>query len=268
MKYYTINPPAILQPYVRAYWIFEGNEIQHPYVYRSLADGCAEFVFHYKGIFRQMNEGRNGFSEAAHLHGQSNKFQRFETTDAFGIFGAYLYPFALPRLLGIPSPILSNELIDFHSLMGNLGTELTETIMMADDNLKRANILSEFLIKLLLKNPVPRSLTYRAVTDVIHNANAYSSIKMLANHYCLSERQFERNFKDSAGFSPKVYLRIIRFQNVMKSYRKNFHSLSELAQQCGYYDQSHFIHDFKEFSGFHPKHYFSGGAEGSEYRDA
>ena len=268
MKYYTINPPAILQPYVRAYWIFEGNEMQQPYVYRSLADGCAELVFHYKGLFHEMDNGTNGFCEAAHFHGQSNRHRRFTTTKSFGIFGAYLYPFTILRLLGIPSHVLSNELVDLKILLGNTCAELEEKIMLANNNYQRADILSGFLIKLLLKNPAPRNVNYHAVSDVIHSSNAYINVKDLANQYCLSERQFERNFKECSGFSPKVYLHIIRFQNVIKSYGAHFNSLSELALQCGYYDQSHFIHNFKEFSGFHPKHYFAGGAEGSEYRDA
>lgn len=45
-------------------------------------------------------------------------------------------------------------------------------------------------------------------------------------------------------------------------------SLTDIAYDCGYYDQSHFINDFKEFSGYSPKVYFSGNAEGSEYLEA
>lgn len=44
-------------------------------------------------------------------------------------------------------------------------------------------------------------------------------------------------------------------------------SLTDIAYDCGYYDQSHFINDFKEFSGYHPSQYFSGQTEGTTWKD-
>ncbi|MEO6051422.1 MAG: helix-turn-helix domain-containing protein [Pyrinomonadaceae bacterium] len=89
----------------------------------------------------------------------------------------------------------------------------------------------------------------------------------LSNRYFFSHRQFERKFKEFAGFSPKFYARIIRFQAALKQYGSN-KSLTDVDYDCGYYDQSHFIHDFREFSGYNPKVYFSGRAKGSEYLEA
>ena len=93
------------------------------------------------------------------------------------------------------------------------------------------------------------------------------NVQEMAGRAFLSTRQFERNFKQFAGFSPKLYSRIIRFQAAMQQYGNKAMSLTAIAYECGYYDQSHFIHDFKEFSGHHPHHYFSGNAEGTEWRD-
>jgi transcriptional regulator GlxA family with amidase domain len=89
-----------------------------------------------------------------------------------------------------------------------------------------------------------------------------------ADNYCLSLRQFQRRFKELSGFPPKLYARIIRFGAAMQRYGNNFRSLTDIAYECGYYDQSHFIHDFKEFSGYHPKQYFSGRTEGIEWRES
>ncbi len=80
-------------------------------------------------------------------------------------------------------------------------------------------------------------------------------------------RQFERKFKQFSGFSPKLFSRIIRFQSAIKKYDDKKMPLTEIAYECGYYDQSHFIHDFKEFSGYSPMQYFSGKAEGVEYKE-
>ncbi|MBC8045504.1 MAG: AraC family transcriptional regulator, partial [Fimbriimonadaceae bacterium] len=93
------------------------------------------------------------------------------------------------------------------------------------------------------------------------------NVEQLARQNFLSIRQFERNFKEFSGFRPKLFSRIIRFQSALSEYDNKGKPLTEIAYACGYYDQSHFIHDFKEFSGHYPKHYFSGKAEGAEYRD-
>ena len=59
------------------------------------------------------------------------------------------------------------------------------------------------------------------------------------------------------GFPPKLYSRITRFQAALGEYGSG-KSLTDIAYDCGYYDQSHFINDFREFSGYNPKVYFSG----------
>jgi methylphosphotriester-DNA--protein-cysteine methyltransferase len=74
-------------------------------------------------------------------------------------------------------------------------------------------------------------------------------------------------FKHFSGFSPKLFSRIIRFQSALNHYGKKEKKLTEIAYDAGYYDQSHFIQDFKEFSGHSPKEYFSGKTETTQWRD-
>ncbi|HEX2898290.1 MAG TPA: helix-turn-helix domain-containing protein [Bacteroidia bacterium] len=83
----------------------------------------------------------------------------------------------------------------------------------------------------------------------------------------ISMRQLERTFKDHAGFSPKTYARILRFQSTTKEYGNTHKTLTDIALDCGYYDQAHFIHDFRQFSGYAPGDYFFGKPEGIEYRE-
>lgn len=84
----------------------------------------------------------------------------------------------------------------------------------------------------------------------------------------LSERQFERKFREYSGFNPKLCMRIVRFEEACNFYgHSGQKTMTEIAHECGYYDQSHFIRDFKEFSGYEPGHYFSGRAEGVEWRN-
>jgi len=263
--YYTIPPPAALAAFVRSFWVFE-MDVPHgePYIYRSMADSCAELVFHYKGPFTEL--GRGGFDATSLVHAQSQQHHRFITYGSFGIFGAYLYPYTLQYLFGAPASSISNGLVSMDSLMGHEGRLLEERIMLASTNAMRAKLLGEFILK-RIRCAAPRLYgMHHAVAHVVHS-NGVDSVKQLAETYCLSARQFERKFKELSGFTPKMYSRIVRFQRATQFYGKDFRALSDIAYDCGYYDQSHFISDFKEFSGYHPSAYFTGRPEGIDYRE-
>jgi AraC-like DNA-binding protein len=267
MRYFTIQPPAELKPYVRFYWVLE-HELgadEPSYVYRSVADTCTEMVFHYRSAFSELDNKSGQNAGPSGIQFQTTQYRRFITAESFGIFGAYIYPFAVPYFFNIPSSQTSNLAFDFDTFLNRPGRELEERIMLASDNYKRAEILSAFLITRLRQNGLMDERMAIAIRDVIHNKQ-YRAVTQLANDYNLSVRQFDRKFKEYAGFSPKTYMRLTRLQDALRQYNTN-KTLTQIALECGYYDQSHFIHDVKEFTGYHPGFYFSGKAEGTEYRN-
>jgi hypothetical protein len=83
------------------------------YVYRSIADTCTEMVFHYKSAFDELTDKGNENGGPSGIQFQSTRYRRFVTTRSFGIFGAYIYPFAVPRLFSIPSSHTGNLAIDY-----------------------------------------------------------------------------------------------------------------------------------------------------------
>lgn len=267
INYFTIAPPVELAPFVRFFWVLEGKNITSgtPYVYRSMADGGVEMLFHYKGIWDELQEQKNAKSFIAGIHGPTQYYRRYAIAQDFGLFGLYLYPYALPYLFSIPTEELSNETPGLLSLLSFKGKILEEKIMIAATHEERIHIISQFLMQQLrnLKNDDPAICA--AIRKVI-NMNGKVNIPQLSTDHFLSMRQFQRKFKLYSGFAPKTYARIIRFNFAMQHYGHSGKSLTEIAYDCGYYDQSHFIHDFKMFSGYSPKDYFKGDAEGTEWR--
>lgn len=268
MKYFTISPPPKLSGFVRCFWVLEDEVTsEKPYVHRVMADGCAEMIFHYQTPFDEIfSKDKVETSFHSGVHGQSQNFRRFIVYQNFGIFGVYLYPFAIPFLFSIPSDELSNEMPDLPTLMGNEGKFLEEKIMMAESNEKRVEIITGYIEKKIARNYRHEPAVFSTICNIIQT-RGIANVQQLAEQSFLSTRQFERKFKAFSGFSPKLYSRIVRFQSALNMYGDSKKSLTEIAYECGYYDQSHFIHDFKEFSGQHPRHFFSGKAEGAEYRD-
>lgn len=94
--------------------------------------------------------------------------------------------------------------------------------------------------------------------ELIKKAKGMVDIDFLSQQACLSRKQFERLFSEHIGISPKQYLRIIRFQSALHNNSQSNHwSMTQLALESGYYDQSHFINDFKALTGLTPKKFFA-----------
>jgi AraC-like DNA-binding protein len=269
INYFTIEPKLTLAKYVRKFWVLEGNNLNNKrYIHRTMADGSAELFFHYKGIFNELQVDRIvKKSIASGISGPSQKFNRFCISENFAMFGVYFYPFALQAIFNIPAAVLSNEMCDVKTLLGQDGRDLEEQVMLAKNNYQRAHIMTDFIEKKLARHYYSDPSLFASIHYIIQTKGTIK-IEDLSAQYFLSSRQFERKFKTFSGFSPKLYSRIIRFQSAIKQYGNKDKTLTKIGYDCGYFDQSHFIHDFKEFSGYHPKQYFSGNAEGTEWRNS
>jgi AraC-like DNA-binding protein len=267
-NFQRIPPSPRLRPFVRTFWFLEGNlPAQGSYIHRHMADCCPQIFFHYKGLYVELTETGDVSQGASGIHGQSGFHRRFQTSESFGMFGAYLYPYALPGLFGISALSCSNYLPDLRSVLGSRGTEIEEKMMLAENNRERWAVLNHFLEECLDKQKWEEHPVMQAIHQVIHSDQPIR-VDELACRYNLSQRQLERKFIEWGGFSPKLCLRIARFQTVLHKYpARQFRSLTEIAYECGYYDQSHFIHDFISFSGYHPKKFFAGSNEATAWRN-
>jgi transcriptional regulator GlxA family with amidase domain len=92
----------------------------------------------------------------------------------------------------------------------------------------------------------------RAV-DLIYFAKGQLSPAKTASEVCLCQRHFERKFKSAIGISPKTFAKVIRFKHALRYLRNQpTEDLLTVALECGYYDHTHLIKDFKMFSGNTP----------------
>ncbi len=263
IRYEIIPPPLSLAEYVQFFWILEGDQA---YEHRSLADGGVEMIFHYQGAFDEVKPNGKCPSALSSIQGSSSTYQVYTCQSSFGIFGVYFYPFAIPVLFDMPANELSNEMPDLIAFLGVEGRYLEERMICSRTNAERINMLSAFL-ETKLKNINKRDNGLHSVIRSMIHSRGKIDIDLAARDCCLSRRQFERKFRALAGFSPKMYERITRFQNAADEYKNHNKSLTQIALENGYYDHSHFSNDFKKFSGHNPKDYFSGKEVGHEWRE-
>src|SRR5690606_21346920 len=120
-----------------------------PYIYRSMADAGAEMIFHYKGAWNELAGNSREKCFLAGINGPAKSYRRFSTKEDFGIFGVYLYPYALPEVLSYPAQELSDQMPDMATLLKQAGRELEEKIMLCQSNEQRAAVMSAFFLQRL-----------------------------------------------------------------------------------------------------------------------
>ena len=90
-------------------------------------------------------------------------------------------------------------------------------------------------------------------TDLIVRANGMLPIQQLTDKLYIGQRHFERKFKHITGYTPKEFSRITKFRYATRVLRQmKGEDMQQLAIDCGYYDPSHFIKEFRKLSGSNP----------------
>jgi AraC-like DNA-binding protein len=161
------------------------------------------------------------------------------------------HPGGLYRFLGIPMSEMFDDSCDAVDIFGSEMKDVNDKLQEAKNFDEIHTIIEKFLMQKVsvLKKAMPFDL---AMLELL-KANGNLPVDEIASLACLSVRQVERISKDRIGMSPKVFARLVRFSKAYRM-RENFALMSwtSIAHDCGYFDQMHFIRDFKEFAGVAP----------------
>lgn len=262
MGYKVSLPSVSLKKYILNFW--EGDvkaSESHTFKHIATASTRPQLLFYYQGgVVPAASSQKSCFNATTHFFGPTNLHGDYVTNQNAAIFGVEFHPFAIPYLFAVPSGELTNETVDLRTLLGSQGRELEEQVFNAGHFEERVRIVSEFFGSRL--NEI--SEKDKNVISTIHYINKMGGVlktENLADKAHLSERQYERNFKSLTGFSPKSYARIVRFENALNNFMDNTRPLTDLALATGYYDQAHFNHDFRHFTGYTPTAYYQSVVE-------
>lgn len=248
VDYRIIPPPADLARHVKFFWSLRSlpNNGDH-YIFRTMASGYPLIFFNTQGNLREAHtDGHRGPVIRSGIYGPTKKTRRFRLSGNFGLFGACLFPFSTQSLPGVQPIEIANEVVSLRS------QEMEDKMHSATCDRQRSNVLADFLRRKLSIHD-PQRIDH-AISGVI-KSNGNVDITSLADEHFYSRRVFERKFRESTGFSPRSYSNVIRFQSSFHELTSQSSSLTAIAYQCGYYDQSHFTNEFTRLSGFNPKQF-------------
>ncbi len=174
------------------------------------------------------------------------------------------YPFYPCHMSELTDSVVMADLV-----FGNRIYEVRERLLASKSIAEIFHQLELFLLNMvgdrLNEQPAQRSIEF-VLRSIIHQPSMIR-FQNLVDQIGYSQKHFIGMFKSQVGVTPKQYLRITRFQKAIQEMETNASSFdwSRLALQSGFYDQAHFINDFRDFSGFTPGEYMKRKTDSLNY---
>jgi len=252
------NPSDALAPYIKRYWAIENTlEKGETCVQRIIPTGLTELLLYFTPRPKILT-GNKRLSDNVALYGHQNDYYDIALTGELSVFSIVFQPQGLMRFFKFPLHEICNQNVPLKFLWGQAGRDLEEKMGEAITFHQRVGIAETYLFDLLKNNMDFEFRRINHVVDLIKRTTGNIRIPQMASEACLSRKQFERVFAEHIGISPKQYLKIIRFQFAIFLKQRNADlNMTALSCDSGYFDQSHFIGDFKSLCGLTPKQYFA-----------
>jgi AraC-like DNA-binding protein len=259
---YQLYPPhPDLASFIKCYWTLEvpiqaGSQRQ-----RILPDGYLEMFFILgDDIKRYTSEDKFIIQPRFMVLGQITEPFFIEPTGYVNCFAVRFYPYGFANLVSMPIKDLANRETPLTLLFGEeTANALGENITKADDTNARIKLIENFLFQRLNEQVAVDNIV-KTTIDMMFLTRGNTTIKKMMKNDVSKRRQLERRFVKQIGISPKQLCRVIRLQTALKMMlNQQGETFAEIAYDSDYYDQAHFIKDFKDFTGTTPKEFFEDG---------
>lgn len=244
VAYAEFLPAPGLQPFIYCYWELKTlHPLVEPFNYKVVADGCID-------IFFELDNTQNNF-----IMGFCNRYSQFTLDSSFHYIGIRFLPSIFPRLFKINAAELSDRTENLSDVVPPLSKYITSRF--SPDNKKQIkSLLDNYFLRHMNKVGLSDDRRFDDAIDIILSQTHSLSIESDLDTG-LSPRQLRRVFQFYIGDTAKSFSKVIRFQKVLNSlatpqslrHNKPFYDM-------GYYDQAHFIKDFKLLYGVTPTQAF------------
>ena len=231
------RPPARLAPFVECFWTLRATEDIRDYP--VLPDGCADIVYT-RGV---------GWS-GPRLVGTMTRRQSFSIAAGQFHCGVRFRPGMSASFFRAPA----SETVDQSlALDGVDGRRMHGLLDRLDDAGQPEECV--VIMEAQLVDPAEPGIAQQIAAYIV-NKSGQVRVDNLSFEAGMSARQLRRVFLEQIGLSPKHFCRVIRFRHSLSQLTQHRRGdWTQLALACGYYDQAHFINEFRELSGFTPGEY-------------
>jgi AraC-like DNA-binding protein len=252
VKYHEYRPRPILRDTVQCFWTHEATYSADT-VLSITPDGCVELIFNFGSPYVLLTFTPPRTLPALIAVGLQKKAIPLQVSGTVKVVAARLFAWGAMALL--------QDELQAPGKMTPLGAGWDALAERLERHVERgryeeaATILEGFLISRALLRTCDVRLV-QAAAKLLYHTNGQCRIGELAECCHVSVRQLERRFHAAVGASPKHFARTLRFVQAQRRLMiEPDLDLTRLAYQSGYFDQAHFIKDFRDFAGKTPSDY-------------
>lgn len=263
--YQLAFPTPALAPYIESYWfVFKADDAPVELSVDVFVDLRADLVFNFGVPYTRAVHGqKRRLVRASNLDAQRIHPIRIEQRGDVRISGVRFKSAGLSPFASKPVDAWSDQVVPLAAVFGKDGLALEAALRAAGgDRDAQARLFDAFFLERLALTPGKRM--FHELKTAIEAEGGLERMDELCDRTGVSTRQLDRLFKSHLGFSPKTFARVVRFQRgLTRLMRDPGCTLAQIAAECGYYDQPHFVREFKAFSGTTPSArvgYFPAGA--------
>jgi len=251
--YKEFRPHPLLATYVDAYWAGGGP---HFVQQRILPDTCADIIFNISEDVIAAGDGVLKIMPGnAFVTGTMTTFCDTTIHANTYLLGIRFKPGGLSGFTGFPLQLITDDHVPLRDISSGWHVALEPLLLKASGIVGKIKCLEAFLLQRLPGGNIISEKIQHSIT-LIRQTKGDIAINTLAAQAFMSPRNFERHFLQTAGVSPKMFTRIVRFLSLKQQLKtlSNPHLLS-LALDHGFYDHAHLTREFRAFAGESPTGY-------------
>jgi AraC-like DNA-binding protein len=251
LPYETYIPSDPLKPYIRSFAI---QEAATESTYDVLPDTGIVIGFQYKGRLFRVDAGNATPLDTTGISGLADHRRTFHNLAGTATILAFFKEGGAAPFFRQPLHELFRESVSLDNfLLRSELLALEEQLAEAPANPDRIACVEKFLISRLTTDESDKLVL--AALALIHKNKGNIRIKELCEQLHTSQSPLEKRFRAAVGASPKKFTSIVRLKHVLVQFSASA-SLTELGYEAGFYDQAHFIREFKAFTGDTPEEFF------------
>jgi AraC-like DNA-binding protein len=255
------RPAAPLSNFVDLFWYYAGHVREHSKE-RLLPTGTIELVINlHEDEVRTYDPDNTDIchrTPGSVVIGAHSRYFVLDTSEQSNVIGIHFKPGGAFPFLKPPVGEFRDMHVALDAVWGAGGVAaLREQLLQAPTPEDKFAVLESTLLSRISHYPEPHAAVAHAV-KCFDGAPQVQTITSLTERIGLSPKRFIQLFTEQVGLTPKLYCRVQRFQRVVQSvWQQRQVDWAGVAADCGYYDQAHFIRDFRAFSGLNPSAYLS-----------
>jgi len=257
LRTWVPRPP--LSDFVELLWFAEWTPPSHAKE-RLLPTGTMELVINLRDDAMRIYESQNtkriqSFRDSVVCGAQSGFFV-IDTANQASVMGVHFKPGGAFPFFKMPADELCDAHVSLKTLWGAAAGGLRDQLLGAETLERKFHLLEQALLA-QARRPLARHPAVDFALKEFQAAPA-RAVGAVTGQIGLSARRFIEVFREEVGLTPKQFCRIRRFQDVLRRvHHRPEVDWADVALDCGYFDQAHFIHDFRGFSGLNPTTYLT-----------